>query len=674
MQKFSDYNSLLVHLKQCAEKGSKENINTAFTDYNNCYADLQNEESQDDKIKNQPIKKEIESIIYSLITNTFKVTQIPNINKNVTTSTITATSDNTPPPTPNFTPASPGSILKKPKPLTLRFSTNGVITSSEKNTKYYYLDPRECEELKNMMLYGQFILFYGSRSSGKTTTSATVCELLNSIKGHLSIFINLEGQIINSYLDFWKVLINLIRKQLRINTPTLKEIEEMSVGQLKELISFDNPTSLLFNKKDVHLFIDEFNKISDGGEETITQVLSSFREWKTESSLSAIKSLMVIGTFSILDFNSSNTNTSPFNISQSFQVLNFQKEEVEILFSKFQKSDSVTIDPQVIDDITTITNGHKGLVNLVGEIIQTSNQIDITKNVWDHLMNKQLMGKLSNYKTVTSMTRSLNTGSIDFLKKIKDILFESLYSNKLIPKTIESNYLAHEGILSQRNNGTDAFNFSSNIIKNLVLHHLKSKTTIVGYAPYLENSNHYIDVKQLIINAAKQISPSIIINAIERSYKKCTNRASQFGKKVPCEFIYTNEMSIYLTVLINERANVDSCYYISPNNNILYNKKTYRPDLVIGNEELGHNVILEFVATSSIEDVNEHIERTHRYIQNYQSATEGWVIHFTMVRHSETYQYPKIPVKYSKVGIIHIYHDEKYSNLNFTIYPPAIQS
>lgn len=158
---------------------------------------------------------------------------------------------------------------------------------------------------------------------------------------------------------------------------------------------------------------------------------------------------MVIGTFSILDFNTSNTNTSPFNIAESFKVLNFQKEEVEILFSKFQKSSGVEIYPQVIDDIFIITNGHKGLVNLVGEIIQTSLEPNITKNVWDHLINKQLMIKLSKYKTVTSMTRCLNTGSIDFLKTIKDILFKSYYSDTPISKTIESNYLAHEGILSQ---------------------------------------------------------------------------------------------------------------------------------------------------------------------------------------------------------------------------------
>ncbi|KAM9982144.1 hypothetical protein ACTFIY_004451 [Dictyostelium cf. discoideum] len=384
MPKFSDYSSLLAHLKQCAEKGSKEHNNTAIVDF------------------------EIESFIYSFIANTFKVTQVPNTNNNVITSKITATSDNTPPPTPNFTPASPESILKKPKPLTLKLSTNGVITSSEKNTKYFYLDPRECEELKYKMLYGQFILFYGSRSSGKTTTSATVCELLNRIKGHLSIFINLEGQIINSYSDFWKVLINF-------NTLTTKEIEEMSVCQLKDLITFNDPKSLLFNKRGVHLFIDEFNNILNGG------------EWKTQSSLSSIKSLMVIGTFSILDFNSSNTNTSPFNIAQSFQVLNFQKEEVEKLFSNFQKSSGVEIDQQVIDDISTITNGHKGLVNLVGEIIQTSLKPYITKNVWDHLINKQLITKLSKYKTVTSMTRCLNTGSIDFLKTIKDILLDSFY-------------------------------------------------------------------------------------------------------------------------------------------------------------------------------------------------------------------------------------------------------
>ncbi|EAL68604.1 hypothetical protein DDB_G0277693 [Dictyostelium discoideum AX4] len=674
MPKFSDYSSLLAHLKQCVEKGSKEHTNAAIVDYINCYSDLEIEESQDDKINNQSIKKEIEPIIYSLIANTFKGTQVLNTNNNASTSPITATSDNTPPPTPNFTPASPESILKKPKPIPLRFSTNGVINSCEKNTKYYYLDPRECEELKNKMILGQFILFYGTRSSGKTTTSITVCELLNSIKGHLSIFIDLQGQVINSSLDFWKVLINSIRMQLSIDTPTTKEIDEMSIRQLKDLITFNNRKSLLFNKKDVHLFIDEFNNISDGGEETITQVLSDFREWKNQSSLSAIKSLMVIGTFSILDFNTSNTNTSPFNIAQSFKVLNFQKEEVEILFSKFQKSSGVEIYPQVIDDIFIITNGHKGLVNLVGEIIQTSLEPNITKNVWDHLINKQLMIKLSKYKTVTSMTRCLNTGSIDFLKTIKDILFKSYYSDTPISKTIESNYLAHEGILSQDIEEINVFNFSSNIIKNLVLHHLRSKTAIVGSVPFIGDNKERIDVQQLIINAAKQISPLIIINAIQRSFKKCTIRTSQFGQKVPCEFIYTNEMSIYLTLIISERANSNSRYYISPNNNILYNKKTYRPDLVIGNELLGRYVILEFVATSSNEDVNGHIERTRLYIENYPGATEGWVIHFTMVRVSKTYQYPKVPVKYTKVGIIHIYHDEKYSNLEFTIYPPVTQS
>ncbi|KAM9993857.1 hypothetical protein ACTFIZ_011821 [Dictyostelium cf. discoideum] len=588
-------------------------------------------------------------------------------NSTTNTNTTTNTNDNSTP-TSSRILSTPQSIEKKSnKQVQLKFSTNGEIIKTQRNQHYFYLEPKQCEPLKESMILNEYTCLFGPRSAGKSTTALRTTELVNQVHGHLSLRISFEGRIIvNESIDFWRILVSKIYECLKPNDPIYKEIDKMGWKELKFLLMVD---STLFGKYIVHLVIDEFDAIFNFKQEIITEILSEFRLWKSQS-IVAIRSIMIVGTFAILELKASST-VSPFNIKNHMVVENFSEQEVTTLMNMYANQKAVNIKKSIIQDIYSLTNGHKGLVNVIGDLLNETfkEHATIEPNVWNDLINRRLFKRLSRYSTVERMIDWVVCGEN---KEVKKNLWFAIYSGldgnspSNIPESKEALYLSREGIYTPNNK-----EFSSNIVKQICLYQMETITPSEEI-PFFKNK--HLDMENILKIAVRYISPLVIKHAISNSNKVFIQNLSQLkkGDFCPCEFVYTNQISLILTNWFKSRFNHN--VIVSPNNNIISTNE--RPDLVVTTSPLKEgqkSIIIELVATTKIKDIEDHIIKTNGYIQNNDFyADEGWVLHFTMAKNSFFYNYPSVPRIYPKVGIIHIYHDENYNNLSITCYPPKL--
>ncbi|KAM9986969.1 hypothetical protein ACTFIY_011409 [Dictyostelium cf. discoideum] len=144
----------------------------------------------------------------------------------------------------------------------LGFSTNGCIRIEDRMKKYYWI--KRDNKLLDKVKKGKYILFYGSRSSGKTTTVVDISEQLRD--------------------DF-------------------------------------APIQNIFKKK-VILFIDEFDMIFDAKDEVRKSIFQQIREWCQKGDKTIIHCCVGIGPYSItgiwminISINSDNT----FNYANSIE-------------------------------------------------------------------------------------------------------------------------------------------------------------------------------------------------------------------------------------------------------------------------------------------------------------------------------------------------------------------
>lgn len=117
----------------------------------------------------------------------------------------------------------------------------------------------------------------------------------------------------------------------------------------------------LFNKekwgKRVVLFIDGFDNLYNATDEVRNNCLATLRTIKNTENGYAIKSIIVIGTFSIRYLNSTDSYLSSFNVGVQFDNPYFNENQVNELFNEFASDRSITIDHEIINDIYLQANG-----------------------------------------------------------------------------------------------------------------------------------------------------------------------------------------------------------------------------------------------------------------------------------------------------------------------------
>ena len=109
--------------------------------------------------------------------------------------------------------------------------------------------------------------------------------------------------------------------------------------------------------KQVVLLIDEFGVLNNAPEDIVTECLGALRTLKHDRSTYAIRSLIVAGTYSILDFNTSRS-VSPFNVAKIVTNPYFSPEDVQSLFHEFAENIGFAIDDDIAGDVWAQSNGY----------------------------------------------------------------------------------------------------------------------------------------------------------------------------------------------------------------------------------------------------------------------------------------------------------------------------
>ena len=131
----------------------------------------------------------------------------------------------------------------------------------------------------------------------------------------------------------------------------------------------------------VVLFFDEFDKLYTIDEKIRNEFLQILRSIRNDIKSYAIQAIFAIGTFAILHIDSrfseaSNSNlTSPFNIKDSIHNPNFTIDQVQALYTEFERDNIITIERGVIQDIHTQTNGYVKMI--ITKILRSFTKTDI---------------------------------------------------------------------------------------------------------------------------------------------------------------------------------------------------------------------------------------------------------------------------------------------------------
>ncbi|CAG8719616.1 9956_t:CDS:2, partial [Funneliformis mosseae] len=236
-----------------------------------------------------------------------------------------------------------------PYPSIRSWTTSGVI-SPDQRTKFYYADPAETNiELVNKILEGEFVALHGPRASGKSTRIYRTMQQLTERHNCHCFYITLQNvEIDTCAARFWSDLgrnLQILNVSL-FNRPSIKSGSEFAAA---------------FNEwNSVVIFVDEFDRLYGAIDKVRNEFLGCFRTIKHAMAANSnypILSVVVVGTFGILELNSSNDYDSPFNVRNPLQNPNLTKEQVQKLFEKFEMEHKFKVCPDIIEDIYLQTNG-----------------------------------------------------------------------------------------------------------------------------------------------------------------------------------------------------------------------------------------------------------------------------------------------------------------------------
>lgn len=116
-------------------------------------------------------------------------------------------------------------------------------------------------------------------------------------------------------------------------------------------------------KKRVVLFVDEYDVLYEADDDVRASFLGAIRGIKNAKDNYSLWSSVAVGPFSILHL-SSNKSMSPFNVKDPFQNPNFTKEQVQLLYRNFAHDYDFIIDPAIVEDIYTRTNGYVNFITV----------------------------------------------------------------------------------------------------------------------------------------------------------------------------------------------------------------------------------------------------------------------------------------------------------------------
>ncbi|CAG8470380.1 17950_t:CDS:2 [Funneliformis caledonium] len=418
-------------------------------------------------------------------------------------------------------------------PKRKKFSINSTIMSWDRENVYYVNPLKQSGELIDLICKGDYVLLHGARASGKSTRTMQVMDDLEE-KGYICIYVAFCDLTVDDVDRFWEnVAINI-----KMNLDS-KYTEKHKLGKIKQQEPFEIPTmrtledimeifaltAKIWNYfyeepcKKVVLFFDEFDTLlSPNNVQVCNSLLTNMRVIKT-SPYYAIKSVVGIGTFSILNLNTTNRSVSPFNVSDAFQNPNFTEDEVRSIFKEFMNDYSKEIDDQVIKDIHIQTNGHAGLINLCGRLIESvPNKLDYA--CWKHYEHEKLGVWISNYRTFKRMIDSLKMkDAISAVNLLRTRFLGNSSDVKIMDnKELElAKFLVSEGVLIHIDSNT--YKMYSSLLDSLIRRYVIADLFPLAPKIHVPKQNDKLKTLEVLKEAVRFFDREIISRAFHYSFK-----------------------------------------------------------------------------------------------------------------------------------------------------------
>ncbi|CAB4442950.1 unnamed protein product [Rhizophagus irregularis] len=434
--------------------------------------------------------------------------------------------------------------------------------------------------------------------------------------------------------------------------------------------------AVAFNEwKSVVIFIDEFDRLYGAIDKVRDEFLGCFRTIKHAMSMNVnypILSVIIVGTFGILELNSSNTYDSPFNVRDPFQNPNLSKEQVQRLFEEFGSEHKLNVESKVIEDIYLQTNGHASMVCLCGNLIEKIKLPDNDDNFsfasWKNLLftslNKNIYGYAVFERMLTDLLKEESRPTVDLLR----LQFLPNFGPVTITRSkdlIHAHNLVRQGILIVVEDQINTFMVASPLIRSMILRYVLPD--IFKFCPSTEvpkRTDHSIDMLRALSDAVRVFDKENIELAALHSYKTaqvpvggCSNVL------VPRESVYQQQLAGTFTNWISSIGfEVMSQYHITKRKNHSYS------DLVITAPSSWPGkptVILELLATSTQKELDEHFERTLKYSQLLKRSLcirDIWTVHFTC-EDEPNHHWPTKEQRKKGLNAIMFWHNRNFTSV-----------
>ncbi|CAG8769663.1 2587_t:CDS:2, partial [Cetraspora pellucida] len=279
----------------------------------------------------------------------------------------------------------------------------------------YFVDPtKQNAPLLESIHRGKFVALHGPRASGKSTRALMLKEQVQK-EGLACIYVPFEHVNLKNSVDvFWQSL----GMALQRDAPELfGPLKNLSIKSATDFLNTFHRDQWKFS--DTVILLDEFDMLYSATEDVRTSCLTTFHGIKASKQNYAIRSVIAIRTFSILQLNSNNLTTSLFNVNEPFRNPNFTLEQVQFLYKEFSDEYELTIDQEVIENIYVRTNGHAGLVCLCGRAIyrkllsELEMEMPLNYDIWQRFTAFSLGYEILEYPTFIKMRDVLLKDDID---------------------------------------------------------------------------------------------------------------------------------------------------------------------------------------------------------------------------------------------------------------------
>ncbi|CAG8598194.1 2444_t:CDS:2, partial [Ambispora gerdemannii] len=544
---------------------------------------------------------------------------------------------------------------------------NSAITREERPI-VYFVDPTEQNApLLESVHRGEFIALHGSRASGKSTRVLQLQDQLNK-KGFVCIYASFEHVNLENSVDvFWQTL----GMALQCDAPKLfGPLKNLSIKSATDFLSTFHRTQWKFS--DTVILIDEFDKLYRANDNVKSSCLGTLRGIKATKGNYAIRSVVTIGTFSILYLSSNNLTTSPFNVNEPFQNPNFTLEQVQFLYEQFAEEYNLIIDKEIVEDIYIQTNGHAGLVCFCGRAIFrklysklkiVNGKLHVSFDIWEHFSMMSLDDEIIEYQTFIRMKDALLIDDRDTKSAVS--LFRSDFLASFGPIYVAekqrdlARFLTAEGVLIPGNvSGT--FEVSSPLVRWLILQRIIPR--LFPTSPQMEVPYHSSPRTLDTFNVLKQtvrVFDKEIIKSL-RSFKVAhvlVNNAK--NERVPRESVYDTELNRIMTNWLGGFMITGQWHLKYRASGHMNNKYV---DIVISRP--GHPTIaLELLATATKKELEEHYERALLYDKKLP-ADEMWIIHFTCEENAilEPFWPTKSQLQRG-LRVVYLWHDLEFTKI-----------